>query len=216
MKLVMLSQQFDPTDRVIAPRVAELLRDGRGRVAYLPSAPDPERAWFEPQLRCYAALGISLKYFGLEQEFDAERVDELLDMDAIHLSGGNTFRFMHWLRTRDMTKVIRDYVAAGGTLIGVSAGAIIMTPDIGTASLCGDQRMPGVEGDAGLDLVEFVVVPHFTASETSRAGLPAVARRYRRDVYAIPDGAAVVVTDNHTQTLGPVTVVDCFSSPLSQ
>ena len=208
MKLVMLSQQLDPTDRVIAPRFAELLRDGPGRVAYLPSAPDPERAWFDPQSRCYATLGISLEYFGVEQEFDAERVAELFGMDAIHLSGGNTFRFMHWLRTRGLTKGIRDFVDAGGTLIGVSAGAIIMTPDIGTASLCGDLRVPGVEGDDGLALVEFLVVPHFIASDPARVGLSTLARHYRRNVYAIPDGAAVVVADGHTQTLGPVTVLD--------
>ena len=55
MKLVVLSQQLDPSDRVIASHVTELLRDGRGRLAYLPSAPDPKRAWFEPQSRRYAA-----------------------------------------------------------------------------------------------------------------------------------------------------------------
>lgn len=207
MNLVMLSQQLDPIDRLVTPHVVGLFRGRRGRVAYLPSAPDPKRYWFEPQRRCYAVLGLSLEYFGVEEDFDANRVDQLFAMDAIHLSGGNTFRFMHWLRMRNLAERVRDYVKTGGTLIGVSAGAIMMTPNIGTASLCGDQRISESETEEGLDLVNFLVVPHFVSRQEASAELLSIACRYRRDVYAIPDGAAILISGARTQVLGPVTVV---------
>jgi len=206
--LLLLSEQLDPADAVVGPRLVDLWRGRCLRVAYLPSAPDPQRTWFEPQRRSYAALGASLEYFGLEESGDATRVNELFERDAIHLSGGNTFRFLHWLRAHQLVERLRDYARNGGTLIGVSAGSILMTPDIGTASLCGDQRVATLEDDTGLDLVSFLVRPHFIPSESASAELHATARRYRRAVYAIPDGAAILIARGRTHLLGAVTVVD--------
>jgi dipeptidase E len=56
--------------------------------------------------------------------------------------------------------VLRQYVARGGVLIRVSAGAILMTPDIRTTLLCGD-TLPAEEIEPrGLGLVDFAFVPH--------------------------------------------------------
>ena len=161
LNLALLSDQDTAVEgHAVESRLLELLPVRRQTVCYLPSAPDPNRSWFEPRAQYYARHGLNLSYFGVETEFEAARVGELRSCDAIHLSGGNTFRFMHWLRERGLDEVLKDYAIAGGVLIGVSAGAIIMTPDLGTAALCGDAPYPDSKSDAGLGLVDFAVLPH--------------------------------------------------------
>jgi dipeptidase E len=107
-------------------------------------------------------------YFELGDGYNPDELDTLLTCDAIHLSGGNTYYFLHWLRVRNLLIRLREYVARGGVLIGVSAGAILMTPNIGSASLCGDMPLEGMTDYAALGLVDFAFVPHL--NEKNRLG----------------------------------------------
>lgn len=53
-----------------------------------------------------------------------------------------------------------------GVIIGVSAGAIIMTPNISYSQLCGDENEIGLTDLKGLALVNFHFVPHAIKGET--------------------------------------------------
>lgn len=106
-------------------------------------------------------------YFELDVDFSKDTLPALLSCDAVHLSGGNTFYFLRWLRRRAMLPVLRDYVARGGVLIGVSAGAILMTPDVSTSALCGDTFVEEFSDPAALGLVDFQFLPHFEPSEAA-------------------------------------------------
>jgi len=48
-----------------------------------------------------------------------------------------------------------EYARSGGTLIGVSAGAIIMSPNIESSALCGDTNLIGLSEMSGLSLFPF-------------------------------------------------------------
>lgn len=56
-------------------------------------------------------------------------------------------------------KLVR-YVADGGILIGVSAGSILVIPDISTSHICGDDTLEGMTDYTGLNLVYFSFIPH--------------------------------------------------------
>lgn len=172
-----------------------------GIVGFLPSSPDPDRFWFEPRRAYYGEHGLELRYFGLEDEFDEARLPELFGCDAIHLSGGNTFQFNHWLRERGLADRLRKYVADGGVLIGVSAGAILMTPEVSSSLLCGDVPYRGQSGGPGLGLVDFAVVPHIGAPNPE---VERFARGFGGPVYLLPDDGSILVEDDqvtHRATL---------------
>ena len=91
-------------------------------------------------------------------------------------------------------------------LVGVSAGAILMTPNISTALLCGDTD-PAPRGDRrGLALVEFAFVPHF-GRYASLADVRAYARPWQ-PLFACPDGAAIVVDGDEIECMGDVVRLD--------
>ena len=86
----------------------------------------------------------------------------LLASDVIYLSGGNTYYFLHHLRRSGPIPVLREFVARGGVLAGLSAGAILMTPHIGLAgypSFDRDENDVGLRNEASLALVDFALPP---------------------------------------------------------
>ena len=203
-KLVLYSDQSSPLTDALDARLLELLPASRRKIGYIPAAPDRERLWFRQRVLHYDRLGLSAQFFGLEEGFDAAELSNLLRSDAIHLSGGNTFRFLYWLRARGLVSELQRYVADGGVLIGVSAGAILMTRDIGSSAICGDAPYPALTDNTGLGLVDFAVLPHFDRSEAQHAALEQLATNLGNTAYGVPDGAGIVVSGSRVELLGAI------------
>jgi len=203
-KLVFYSDQIEEVTDAIDERLFSFL-PASATIGYLPSSPDPERDWFQSREAFYSRYGARLSFFGLETEFDESRLDELFVSDAIHMTGGNTFRFLYWLRERGLVSRLREYVASGGVLVGVSAGAILMTPDVSTSFLCGDVEYPGLGDYSGLGLVDFAVLPHYTDSQVGVLERFSVA--FGGDVYGVPDGGGIVVDGESVEVFGDCRVV---------
>ncbi|MGI2258932.1 Type 1 glutamine amidotransferase-like domain-containing protein [Shewanella sp. GXUN23E] len=136
------------------------------RAGYIASEPDPDKDYFKPVREWYAGLEIEMATFlELEQGYDTNIIDALFDNDLIHLSGGNTFRFLYWLKHRNLLPKIIDFASRGGALVGLSAGAIILTADISSAVVCGDANDIGLQHLTGATLCEFQLVPHLPVTD---------------------------------------------------
>ena len=131
----------------------------------------------------------------------------LLACDAIHLSGGDTFYFLHWLRRRGMLSVLQRYVADGGLLIGVSAGAILMTANIGISTNYGDTPLAGDPDWTGLGLVDFAFVPHLDSHPDGIKTMQEYADRHQVTVYGCRDGDGLIVQEQQVRCIGDVLVV---------
>lgn len=210
-KLVLYSDQMIPETAAIDQRMLSLIGKDYPTIGYMPSSSDPERFFFNQIWAYYAALGASVEiYLELDMSFSEETLPALLSCDAIHLSGGNTFYFLRGLKQRAMLPVLRDYVARGGVLIGVSAGAILMTPDISTSALCGDDLVEGSEDHSGLGLVDFHFLPHFEPG-AGTAEVAAHQSRFPATLYACPDGGGIVVEGANIELFGEVQKFEGFS-----
>lgn len=208
-KLVLYSEQEEADTAAIDRRLLALIGKSRPRLGYIPSSGDTDRHYYQACRAYYAGLDADLAvYFELDDEYDERLLDPLLSCDAIHLSGGNTFYFLHRLRMRQMVATLQQYVANGGVLIGVSAGAILMTPDMGTSSFYGDERLAGEQDDRGLALVGFAFAPHWGSLCTATVpDLQEYARRCNLTVYACSDGGGIVVEDDHVELIGDLIAI---------
>ena len=129
-------------------------------------------------------------------------LQNLFSCDAIHLSGGDTPRFLTLLREHDLFERLRDYVTRGGVLIGISAGAIIMTPNILTAYDCGDDRPSEPFDHTAFGLVDFAFMPHYTPELELQCR--ALALELHRTLYVCQDGDGIVVNGNEIKLMGEV------------
>jgi dipeptidase E len=208
-KLMLYSDQIPLLSNEIDTELKKLFDKTNPRIGYIPSASDPERKYYKERKSFYNQLGMDLDvYFELDKEWKLDLLELLLDCDAIHLSGGNTYYFLHWLRIRNMMDTLIQYVSRGGVLIGVSAGSILMTPDISTSELCGDEVMEGETDFSGLKLVDFSFVPHFGDIPVNLDDLKKYSRDKQMRVYAAKDSGGIVVVDNEVKSIGDVIEID--------
>lgn len=207
-KLALYSEQALPASAGMDSRALALIGRPRPRIGFVPAQADLLDRYFRDRRAYYARYGADLAVrANLDHGYDPAAVDALFDCDAIHLSGGNTFHFLLWLRRRDMLQRLRAYAAAGGVLIGTSAGAILLTPEITTAGLVGDPREPGLAEDGALGLVDFAFVPHWGATEAAPADFESYARHSGLTLYACGDDAGLIVDGDHLEPVGPVRVL---------
>jgi len=203
-KLVFYSDTETVTNRWVDERLLRLIGCAKPRIGYVSASPDPERIYFDAQRRRYQSMGAEcVVYVDEEVVHDAALVARLLTCDAIHLSGGNTFAFLHWLKRSPLIQQLPGYAAQGGVLIGVSAGAMLMTPGIACAELCGDSRNGLTPDDGALGLVDFHFWPHYPRDQVMS---PTLAKRAREfpGLLCCSDGGGVVVDGERVERYGPV------------
>ena len=84
--------------------------------------------------------------------------------DVMYVCGGNTFYLLNEVRNTGFDKKIIDFVNNGGLYVGVSAGSIIMGPNISTAKNY-DKNFINLKDLSGFNLTSESIVPHYTESE---------------------------------------------------
>ncbi|WP_299807647.1 Type 1 glutamine amidotransferase-like domain-containing protein [uncultured Shewanella sp.] len=177
------------------------------KVGYIASQPDPQREYFQQTKILYQSFGAELSvYLELEADFSQTALEQLLSCDAIHLSGGDTYRFLKALKSRKLQPVLRQYAINGGALIGVSAGAMIMTPSIASAPLCGDTNNCELEDLSALNLVDFLFAPHIAlhvSQEHSQSGsFEQQLATFTQKICLCPDDAALLCIGAELKQLG--------------
>ena len=66
----------------------------------------------------------------MDVSFTRNDLHKALGSDVIYLAGGNTFYFLRNLRKSGLIPQLKKFVEQGGVLVGLSASAIIFTPNI--------------------------------------------------------------------------------------
>lgn len=203
MMLALYSNQFLPETEEITRWLFRVMGKTGPEIGYLSSAPESDRGYYHANAAYYAHFGAKLgDYNDLEDGYDPASIDRLFETDAIHLGGGNTFRFLFWLRQRGLLPRLAAYARGGGTLIGLSAGSILMTPDIRSAALCGDENEVGLEDLSALGLVPFLCVPHAQVIGDLAEKMLRLSQESARPVIAIRDDQALFVKDGVLEAVG--------------
>ncbi len=184
MKLVLSSRDFR------SPRVRQVIQDALG----MPM--EQCRVLFIPNEKGTAAAIASGKYharlaeFGFRREhiavFDHTRAAEFeqLPIDAVYVSGGNTFWMLQMLRGCGFDRALARYVREGAVYIGGSAGAHLVTADVAHVRAF-DEPPEGMRDFRGLGLTDCRLVCHATPER--RALRDRLAAESGCPVYALGD-----------------------------
>ncbi|EEM11305.1 Peptidase S51, dipeptidase E [Bacillus pseudomycoides] len=204
-KMILYSDQIQE-DRKLDYELLRLLNKENPSIAYLRSSSDETGKYFNNVVKYYRDLGISkVEYFDLDKEYDERKVNNIFNYDAIHLSGGNTFRFLNSLRKRNLLHSLKSYVENGGVLIGVSAGSIISTKSIDTAQFVDDDII-GLEDRSSLGFVDFDFMPHWSEEQSEKylELLKDYSKLKNRTIYACKDGDGIVIDGEDIKLIGNV------------
>jgi len=106
-KIILHSDQVSKNTQV-DEAFLDFFGENKPKIAYIPSQSDLTKQYFKLKVDWYKQFGVSdLLYFDIDREYDQEKIPELLSCDAIFLSGGNTFSFLHLLKRRDFIPVLQ-------------------------------------------------------------------------------------------------------------
>lgn len=131
----------------------------------------------------------------------------VLDTPFIFLGGGNTFYFINSMRKIGFLNKLKNYYMSGGSLGGMSAGAIILTPSIKSASYpqfdC-DENVDNIKNFNSLGLVNFEFFPHYKNSERYNEELIYQSKNTSNPIYAARDGSGIIEKDEEIIFYGDI------------
>lgn len=207
-RLVLYSDQMIEENKKIDEELLKLIGKENPRIGYIASASEKDRKYYNQKVEYYQKLGVeNLLYFDLDQEYDASKVDELLSCDAIHLSGGNTYYFLHSIKKRNFIPLLNEYVSSGKVLIGISAGSILMSEAIDIAQF-GDDNFLNLKDTRSLGLVDFEFFPHWNKAYSYLAEVKEYSKIYHKIVYACKDGDGIIVENDKVRFLGDILKIE--------
>jgi len=206
-RLALYSDQEIPENIHVNRRLISLIGVEYPKIGYISSSPDPARHYFSRKKSYYRALGCDLNVY-VDSDVVAQPglIPRLLECDAIHLTGGNTFTFLQWLQRANMLSVLRAFVGNQGVMIGASAGSLLMTSSIAIAELSGDTPDPSMTDLKALGLVDFCFWPHYQLGAEHRPRESAFLSTVPF-IYACPDGAGVIVDGPDVHLVGEVKAI---------
>jgi dipeptidase E len=128
---------------------------------------------------------------------------DLEGFDGICLGGGNTYDLLGALQETAFSERIIEFALEGGSILGISAGAIVLGRDITTEGLGADPdtNTLGVTDLRGLDLLNgYNAHCHYEPSED--ANLTDSRDRHGVATFAIPETAGVAITGASARAIG--------------
>jgi dipeptidase E len=173
------------------------------KVAFIPTAGDPyDDKWFvTADLDRLKELGFPVEITDLKEDTQAIQ-QKLISSEIIYVSGGNTFYLLDWVRKSSLDTYLKQLLEQGRIYVGASAGSILAGPDIDVAQWSPDWDTNDVNltNSKALNLVPFVISPHFT--ETERPILESHLPKVDYDIIPITDHQAIYWHDGQWQLVG--------------
>lgn len=191
----------DEIDNInIDRKILSFIKNDNPSVTYIPSCSFDSELYFKDFVEHYKQIGVTrFIHFAVDVPQPEFMIEEAFSSDIIHLSGGNTFYFLKFLRKGNYLKRLRDFVKGGGVLTGLSAGSILMTPNINTASFPHfdrDENEEGITNFGAMGLVNFEFFPHYKNSKRYDNELLRHSKRIKSPLYACTDGSGILVEKN--------------------
>jgi dipeptidase E len=129
----------------------------------------------------------------------------LKNSDVIYLAGGNTFYFLYHLKKSGVLPLLKQAAAEGRVMVGLSAGALILSPTIrsaGDPGLDPDENEVNLKNFTGLKLFDFEFSPHLRRSKAHRDAHALYSARSKHLVLAMADGSGVVIDGDQEWVYG--------------
>lgn len=160
---------------------------------------------------CKAYISIPFRPVIIDDVMSDQDIEVLNKSSVLFITGGNTYRFLYALKMNNGIKLLHDFVTRGGLLIGFSAGAMLTTPSIelaGYPSTDPDINDIGLTDLQSLGFVKYEIFPHYDNSPAVDEELRQYTYKNQKVLYALPDGAGILVQGNRERLFGNIIMFD--------
>ena len=171
------------------------------KILFIPTATnvDEYKKYIHLTQKVFEDFGYEVENFDVSVFSEEIAKEKLSEAKIVFISGGNTFYLLQELKRKNLTSYLKERIENGLLYIGESAGSVIAAPDIEYASVIDDETVATELDDyAGLNLVDFYIVPHFEEEpfvESSRNTVELY--KDKLDLKLINNKEAILVENNN-------------------
>lgn len=171
------------------------------KILFIPTATnvDEYKKYIHLTQKAFEDFGYEVENFDISIFSEEIAKEKLSQAKIVFISGGNTFYLLQELKRKNLTSYLKERIENGLLYIGESAGSVIAAPDIEYASIVDDKTLATELDDyAGLNLVDFYIVPHFEEEpfvESSRNTVELY--KDKLDLKLINNKEAILVENNN-------------------
>ena len=171
------------------------------KILFIPTATnvDEYKKYIHLTQRVFEDFGYEVENFDVSIFSEKIAKEKLSQAKTVFISGGNTFYLLQELKRKNLTSYLKERIENGLIYIGESAGSVIVASDIEYASIVDDKTLATELDDyAGLNLVDFYIVPHFEEEpfvESSRKTVELY--KDKLDLKLINNKEAILVENNN-------------------
>ena len=206
MKLVLYSGGSEEENRFLNQRALELTNTESPKITLIPSSSYDAEDDFRFFVQEFSKLGVQrFMLFCVDTPYTKTVLKEVLKSDLIFLGGGNTFYFLKHLKKAGMSTHFAKFLKRGGVLCGLSAGAIVLTPHVHTASFPHfdrDENPWDMKSLSAMRVVNFEFFPHYKNSRRYDAELLHHSKKSRLPLYACADGGGIIIEGDQISFCG--------------
>ncbi|MBZ9687440.1 Type 1 glutamine amidotransferase-like domain-containing protein [Clostridium estertheticum] len=196
------------TQKKINNVLLEMVNNDAATVGLIEHTTDKENKYYKRNVDFYKKLGIyNILRFDLDERYNQLLEEKLFQCDIIHLPGGNTFYFLYMLKKRNMICRLQEYVKNGGIIVGVSAGALVVSPTIRSAQF-GDENDVGLDNLYALGLVPFEIMPHWNRWSHYLTDLQKYSLKNNVIIYTVSDGEGIIVQEDYVKLYGDIGMIE--------
>jgi dipeptidase E len=211
MKIVLYSGGSEKDNRILNRKALNLTGADIPKLTFIPSSSYDAEEDFKFFVDEFSKLGVQrFMHFCIDTPFTKTMLNEVLKSDLIFLGGGNTFYFLKHLKKHKMFAHFKTFLKRGGVLCGLSAGAIVLTPHVHTASFPHfdrDENPWHMKNLSAMRLVNFEFFPHYKNSQRYDAELKHHSKKSNLPLYACPNGSGIIIENDGLTFCGKV---HCF------
>lgn len=121
------------------------------------------------------------------------------EYDVIFVCGGNTFDYLDRIRKTGLDKFIIDFAQKDDSIyVGVSAGSILVGPDIAIAE-DEDPNNIGLTDLRGLCLTDYIIYPHYR--KELKVWLDEFRKNRDFEIIELQDDQAIIINTFHTDNV---------------
>lgn len=177
-------------------------------VTFITTATVPEEytGYIDDDKNAFEQLGITINEFDVTGKTRSEIEKTFAKNDFIYVSGGNTFYLLQELKKSNTDQLLAEEIEKGKIYIGVSAGIMILSPDISYVQLIDDcTKAPDLTDFTGLGIVPFYPLPHFKSEPFSEI-IDKVIEHYENQIslIVISNSQAIEMDESQQKIVGSI------------
>jgi len=184
----------------------------RKKLTYIPYHHEYASWYFSRAVQRYKKFGFTdFECLTIDGSEKPKNLKKAFQTDAIYLAGGNTFYYLYHLKKSGLFPLLRKFAFSGGVIAGLSAGGVILTPNIKLAAYpkyTADKKEVPLRNLISLNLVPFHFYPHYFESRKLNKDLLSFSKKQKAPILAVSDGSGLVVEPSGSiQAIGKTKII---------